>query len=547
MKPQTGFVLVSVLMITTITTMLAFSQMSENRLQEGIAGNQQKELNARLAAEKGLFVAFEYIDANNKAGASNTQILAGLNALPAHADYSLPLIELDALTFTFTLLSKGEVHGATAYLKTQIVASEEVSSSLFKDAVAGCAGVAIGSGGGTVDSYNSRAGDYGAVLDDGSINKSENGTVATIESGADIELSGTGKVFGNIISNGDISTGNSSATEITGSITAAGNIQLKDISTSGDIYAGGDLDFKQLTLTDENSEITVVGNIDGTQLSGTTEQVTYGDSNNSNYDFGDPTSGIVDPDTDLGECDPVRTTTSVGIAAVMASLTAEITAGSLPAVSSADMTEAAYTFTDNSVSSGGVVGGTSSTIAALGAVSGMGALDENTKVIILDGSLELSSKTIEIDGNVTLLIKGNIDIKQTTFSFANADTSSLTIITDGKIDIDTLTNMFSGESVNSEGNPPLTVYSSYESSADDDYALNLTSNANMYTKLYAPLGNLALGGGAEIMGAVRGKNVTVSAGTAIHYDEVLSTLSDDVETEAIPASYSSVYYHYPDT
>lgn len=34
---QKGFVLVSVLIITTITTMLAFSQLGENRLQERIA------------------------------------------------------------------------------------------------------------------------------------------------------------------------------------------------------------------------------------------------------------------------------------------------------------------------------------------------------------------------------------------------------------------------------------------------------------------------------------------------------------------------------
>ncbi len=66
----------------------------------------------------------------------------------------------------------------------------------------------------------------------------------------------------------------------------------------------------------------------------------------------------------------------------------------------------------------------------------------------------------------------------------------------------------------------------------------------MYTKLYAPLGNLALGGGAEIMGAVTGKNIEVSNGTAIHFDEVLLEISDVVKTDAIPASYSSVYYHY---
>ncbi|MFT6926519.1 MAG: Tfp pilus assembly protein PilX [Psychromonas sp.] len=82
MKQQKGFVLVSVLIITTITTMLAFSQFSENRLQERIAGNQEKEINARLAAEKGVFDAFVYIEAQNVLGTSNENIETNLNKTP---------------------------------------------------------------------------------------------------------------------------------------------------------------------------------------------------------------------------------------------------------------------------------------------------------------------------------------------------------------------------------------------------------------------------------------------------------------------------------
>ncbi|MFT6984437.1 MAG: hypothetical protein ACJAT7_000231 [Psychromonas sp.] len=543
MKQQSGFVLVSVLIITTITTMLAFSQINENRLQERISGNQQKELNARLAAEKGLFTAFEYIDSRNKANASNAQILAELNgwSVPTDEHYSFPeTIELDATTHTFTLLSKGEVNGAIAYLKTQIVASEEIGSSLFDDAVAGCEGVAIGSGGGLVDSYNSQKGDYGVVLADGTVNKSNNGSVATIEAGADIELSGTGKVYGDIVSNGNISTGTSSATEITGNITAAGDIQLKDITSGGDIHAGGDFQFQALTATVADTAMTVGGDISdkGSNTIGAGVQVTYGGVDNTGK-FGSPTSGIVAPDTDLGECD------SIHIASVMTNITEEITAESLSAASSPMSSGNAFIFTDDSVSADGaaIAGVSSSTLDALG-VDGFGVVDENTKVLIFDEDFNITGKTIEINGNVTLLIKGDIAIKQAIFSFTDPAVSSLTIITDGKIDIDTLTEMFSGETVNAQGNPPLTIYSSYESASEDDYALEITSNADMYTKLYAPLGNLALGGGAEIMGAVRGKNVTVSAGTAIHYDEVLSDFNDSIETEAIPASYSSVYYHY---
>lgn len=48
---QQGFVLISVLIITTISTFVALSAIGENRLQERIAGNQAKEINARAKAE----------------------------------------------------------------------------------------------------------------------------------------------------------------------------------------------------------------------------------------------------------------------------------------------------------------------------------------------------------------------------------------------------------------------------------------------------------------------------------------------------------------
>jgi cytoskeletal protein CcmA (bactofilin family) len=560
MRQQKGFVLVSVLIITTITTMLAFSQLSENRLQERIAGNQRKAISARLAAEKGIFDAFDYIKEHKKEGDTNTQILAVLNAWPAHAYYSFPeTIMLDGTTFA--LLSKGEVHGAIAYLKTEIEAFEITGHSVFTDAVAGCDGVSVGSGGGTVDSYNSKEGGYGADLKDadGNVltdadgyvlkNILKGGTVATLNSDADIMLSGSGSIYGDLISNGDITTGTSSGSNITGEMTAAGNIQLKGMTSTGNIHSGGDFDFSGLEATGQ--EITVGGDLSGGEGDNDIQSsVVYGGNNESDLTTAVQSDEIQPPDTDMGNCDPVSipgTPEVKGIKAVMQSITDE--ADGLSSVSSADMTEAKYTFTENSVSSDGVpvVGGTSSTIAALGAagaVSGMGSLDENTKVIILDGSLELENKTIQIDGNVTLLIKGDIHTKNTTLEFTDPTASSLTILTTGKIGIQTGTDLFSGETINSEGNPPLTVYSSYEN--DVDYALNITANADIYTKLYAPLGNLNLGGGGEIMGAVRGKNVNISADTGIHYDEVLGELIDIEDENPIVASYSSAYYYYPD-
>jgi hypothetical protein len=539
MKQQTGFVLISVLIITTITTMLAFSQINNNRLQERISGNQQKELNARLAAEKGIFDAFEYIKAQNLAGETNESIKADLEGWSTSDDnYYFESIELDGDTFTLT--SKGEVNGAVAYLKTQITAIE-TNSSLFDAGVTGCDGVLVGGGGGTVDSYNSQKGDYGEVLADGTTNVTANGSVATINSGADITLSGTGEIYGSLTANGDISTGTSNATTITGDITAGENIQIKGITTSGDIHAGGDLYYKNLTLSDSSSSITVINDISGTSFSGDSTQVTYAGTDNTGL-FGGPTAGIVAPDIDLGECDPVD------IATVMSNINSEIATDGLTTAGSPMASGTNFIFTDSSVTADGaaVAGVSASSLDSLDAdvVSGLGSLDKDTNVLIFNESLDMTSKTIEISGNVTLFVDGNITTKNTTFSFTDPDTSSLTIITTGNVTIDTSTDLFSNDTINSEGNAPLTVYSSYESSADDDYALEVTANAEMYAKLYAPLGNLALGGGAQIMGAVRGKNVTVQDGTEIHFDEALSDFDDGLEEVTDPASYSSIYYHY---
>ena len=43
-RSQQGYVLITVLIITIIATLVAFGGISENRLQEQIGGNQQKEI-----------------------------------------------------------------------------------------------------------------------------------------------------------------------------------------------------------------------------------------------------------------------------------------------------------------------------------------------------------------------------------------------------------------------------------------------------------------------------------------------------------------------
>lgn len=537
MKPQTGFVLVSVLIITTIATMLAFSQMSGNRLQERIAGNQQKELNARLAAEKGLFVAFEHIDAGNKAGDSNALILAGLNALPADPDYSL---DIDLVGTTFTLISEGGVFGATAYLKTQIESIEENGSSLFTDAVTGCKGVTVKNG--KIDSYNSADGNY-----DGDM-AGKNGGIATIDSDGNIVFSGSGTIEGNVISSGNISN-SSNAVDISGDLTAVGDISLTGITTSGDIHSGGNLNMVGLVANGQN--IAVGGDIITTKGKTNTinSSIIYGGTDQEGTDqeeFGLPTEGIVPPDVrQLGICDPLD------IPTVMTDLNTAM--GGTVATDYSTLTGSVLNFNESSVTSSDGIEVLPATLSLPEDSVSSGTsdiFDEGASVYIFDAA-DLTDQTINISGDITIYVQGNITTQNTTIILAN-DTSSLTILTTGKIDMNSNTTTVDADgnqiSIDEDGEVPLTIYSSYESASDaDEYlALTVTSNADIYAKVYAPLGNVSLTGGGNVMGAVRGKTATFNSSAGqIHYDEALAGINDIIEEETNPASYSSVYYYYP--
>lgn len=527
MKKYKGFVLISTLTITSIMTLLAFSQISENRLQERIAGNQQKEVNARLAAERGIIDAFEYIKLRNEAGDSNQLISKALSSnepFPSDASYSLQDVVLNGAIFSF--VSKGDYQSAYAYLKTEIEAFEVTGTSVFTDAVAGCDGVYIGQGGGVVNSYDSRVAPY----DDNNFNS--NGSVSTINSGGDIELSGSGSVYGNLVSNGDISTGTSSGSSISGVMTAAENIQLKGITSTGNIHAGGNLDFSGLDATGQ--EITVGNDLSGNSgNSDIQSSVVYGGENNTALESAVWSADIIPPDTEMGECDPLD------IINEMTEIEAQVTS-SASTINNfvATMTGNQLEFAESTLSSDGtIVNGVSPTTLEV--------FGEEREVYIFD-ELNMDQQNLVITGDITLLIIGDISTKKSNFVFPEGDdTSSLTIITDGKINLDSLTDLFTDATVNADGEAPLTIYSAYESTNESDPAINVGSNADMYARLYAPSGNVDLGGGGDIMGAVRAKDVSISAGTGIHYDEALEDMIDIEDDNPTGASYSSFYYYYP--
>lgn len=512
MKQENGFALVSVLIITTITTMLAFSQMKENNLQERIGGNQQKELNARLAAEKGIIDTFERIKAENANGTSNSTIKAILESAPYTntntEGYTLQNIELDDSTFSFE--SKGTYYGAEAYLKTKIDNIE--ATGVFDDAVLACKGITVG-GSTKIDSYT------GGTYDD-SATPSTNASVKVIDGGVTLGNGG----------------GSGTNKGIFGSVTA------------------------------------------------------YSITGNTDLIKGDSVTGYVG---EASDCDPLEIADNMP---TYSGTPASFTAG---AVSNFDGTSTVDGFTPEDLE----------------------VLGETKKVYIFDDfTSESNGNIINIEGDVTFFITGDMDTKNTTFELA-AD-SSLTIFIDGKMQVDTNSGLFVGESVSTNnGKVPLTVYSSFgatstatttptetttpaetitettetkgssavttytkvtttdttittytmtttvkttgkkvETTTDEnevvvlieatidtedttELAVTLSGNAQIYMNLYAPHGNVAYNGGGGIMGALRAKNVDISGNGGIHYDEGLSGMGGS-GTDA-STSYSVVSYYYP--
>jgi hypothetical protein len=454
MQQQKGFVLVSVLIITTITTMLAFSQLGENRLQERIAGNQRKELSARLAAEKGIFDAFEYIKEQHADNTSNSDIFDGLSTSSFSDGEKYSLEQLDSIelpdlsVFNFVFVSKGSFKGAVAYLKTAIEVNED-EQKIFDYAVAACDYVSV-EGTGNIDSYSSEA--YSSAT------AGSKGDVTVI--GGNADLSGNGTVDGSVSASGSV-TGQD---KVTGSVT-------ENASSAG-----------------------------------------------------------------LGDCDPLN------IADQMEKINTQVTD------EPDDYVTGAATDFDGINTAGGV---SPQTLTVLG---------EEKQVYVFDNfkTGTAAGKTVEISGDITFYIQGDMTTSNTTFTLKD-ESSSLTILTEGIVDIGTGSKIFEDEAVNADEESPLTIYSSYISektvlenkgkSEEKEVTTNTTAvdiqgNGKIYANVYAPLGEIIYNGEGALFGALWGEKVGISGGGDIHYDEGLADIKSSIIAAEI--SYSSVYYYYPD-
>lgn len=541
-KPnQKGFVVISVLLVTTISTMLAVSAIGENRLQERISGNQVKELNARSEAELGVFDTYRYIQDNS------TLSLSELNAaVPGRSisdQYTLSS-SIDGSTLIIT--SEGLYRGAVAHLQAHILVDNSEGGTSPGGVVA-CNSITL-AGSGKIDSYDSREGEYDA--------NDANSEARVIAIEGDLNLTGNTAIYGDSTVNGNVTTVGSAT--FGGDLSASGNITLAQTQVNGSVSSGGNVSLTGGTVGDGSSgsgAVSATGDLTlgwstytkGENGSATGEVNVNGSINppGNDYNTDDFSTNI----TQSGATAPIMASNSCNEKKVETAFPTEIASTDISAQMDSENrnnggTQTALLFSETSAQ---VFDGSGGTTEISPSAQESTLWDGEENIYVFD-DFDLNNTMITVSGDVTIMVKGNLTTAggSTGFQFAEGDTtSSLTVLVEGTTSIGSSVNVFTGATVDSDGEVPFTLYSSYDSGDTATNAVYMNGATDMYAKVYAPLGNVEYAASGEMTGSLEGKNVNVSGHGDIHYDQALADIDPDDPDLDDSVKMASIYYYYP--
>lgn len=127
---------------------------------------------------------------------------------------------------------------------------------------------------------------------------------------------------------------------------------------------------------------------------------------------------------------------------------------------------------------------------------------------------------------------GTYTLPAGTYVFSSLDLSGGSILNiDGKVTI-YLTGPFDGGGgggINNVTQDPtqFTLYSTYDGAATAGEAVGLSGNSTFYGAIYAPNGQVKLGGGSQVFGSIVAASVDVSGqgDTRFHFDQALSRIA----------------------
>ncbi|CCQ11537.1 hypothetical protein PALB_24360 [Pseudoalteromonas luteoviolacea B = ATCC 29581] len=541
-----GFTLITVMLLTTMASVVVFAALKESIVQERLSGNFQKDLNARLLSEKGIFNHAETIR-NGIAASNPTNIdavlnqygrLSGMGNIESDATFSTQLVK--TLNNELEIQSKGvRFNGdANASMIARFRFEPAVYESVFGTAVTGCKGVNL-SGSGQVDSYDSSKGTYEETkTNDGDVNTvigdsdvvlaGHSPIKGDVQASGVIYLKGSSPVIGNIHSNTGVEISPGNGERVVGNVLTRGFFMHKGGSVTGYVRANGDATMKwgSRILNDGNDAFAIQYGGKGTFPDTFTHSqggVPYTHSRfNVNPNVApvkvyDPSSPDYDPKKPDKECDPLELPLNMPQVMENSSVFTPFSTGPTQH----------YVFTPSlgvfSKNGAGNRVAKQQTIYVLTNVTQNQGSTNNGKQLAfgLKGvSLTSDSEVFIRGGDVIWLVDGDMKMSGNT-RLHIAKESSLTIFITGKVDIGASAKVITEkEGITASGFPSLSFYSSNK----DASGFVFSGATDLYAAIYAPLTDVIMKGSGQLYGTVRGASINGSGGSGVHFDAALKNL-----------------------
>ena len=571
-KKQSGFTLVTVLILTSMASIVVLNSLRENIIQERMSGNFQKKINSRLLAEKGVFEeakllqqAFsddKTLDIDGLIAATGTA--SGRGLIGEDATYNASISKNAA--GELEIISLGERYGGDA--QSNLVArfgfTPGKGGSVFENAIVGCEGVSL-SASGRIDSYDSSKGDYDP-------DKAEAGAViGTVYKDKDVTLSGASTIWGSVHATGSITFSGSSP--ITGTLRANNHITIDsnftvstdpvlpdgfplDTAVGGDVLSAGGVTWKQgkiLGVVRANKDLNFPNNSASTVLENRNNDgldVLYGGKLNAKdlaphleqggIPYSDPRYNVSpnvelvpfqDPDNFTAgqtQCDSINITTVVDGLVDPSAENIIVKHGSSTLVSDKPETRVIYELTPEIAQSKIENQGDYVWEKWLGARPATLNYTLNTIENVVDvkvlkaGNFSLNNGILKVaGGDVTLIVNGHFMMEGAS-EIHIAQGSSLSLYVNGKVKLKASPGSITMKhELTKTGKPVFSIYSSNEQAN----GIDIDADANLYAAIYAPKTDVKVVANGGFSGSIRGKTVSASGKGGIHHDSNLANIS----------------------
>ncbi|CAM4181676.1 pilus assembly PilX family protein [Pseudoalteromonas ostreae] len=571
-KKQSGFTLVTVLILTSMASIVVLNSLRENIIQERMSGNFQKKINSRLLAEKGVFEEAKLLqqtfsddktlDIDGLIAATGTA--SGRGLIGEDATYNASISKNAAGELEITSLGERYGGDAQSNLVARFGFTAGKRGSVFENAIVGCEGVSL-SASGRVDSYDSSKGDYDP-------DKAEAGAIiGTIYKDKDVTLSGASTIWGSVHATGSITFSGSSP--ITGTLRANNHIIIDsnftvstdpvlpdgfplDTAVGGDVLSAGGVTWNQgriLGVVRANKDLNFPNNSASTVLENRNNDgldVLYGGKLNAKnlaphleqdgIPYSDPRYNVSpnvalvpfqDPDNFTAgqtQCDSINITTVVDGLVDSSAENIIVKHGSSTLVSGKPETRVIYELTPEIAQSKIENQGDYVWEKWLGARPAtlnytLNTIDNIVDVKVLKaGNFSLNNGILKVaGGDVTLIVNGHFMMEGAS-EIHIAQGSSLSLYVNGKVKLKASPGSITMKhGLTKTGKPVFSIYSSNEQTN----GIDIDADANLYAAIYAPKTDVKVVANGGFSGSIRGKTVSASGKGGIHHDSNLANIS----------------------